>query len=121
MTSNYKVLAAIRDYPNETDLQIAKMCATKVQVVRRLRYKSKPKFKPVAGTYFIADQRGRVKIGVSKNVIGRLHAIQTDNADKLTLLKVVGEDEIDLHTKFDKYRIRGEWFTLSDEIREYLK
>ncbi len=110
--TDYKILEAIREYPGiTTDRYIAKNRKS----VRHLR----PKFKPY--TYFIQDQQGRVKIGTSVNVQTRLSAIQTCNADKLTLLTVLDEDEGDLHKKFDKYRIRGEWFTLSDEIREYLK
>ena len=125
MNNNYKILKAIREYPNSTDRHIAKMCAVRTRLVHRLRY-PKPITNPrtgvkYSGTYFIKDQRGRVKIGASTNIPARFSDIQVGNADELTLLAVLDIDETDLHTKFDKYHIRGEWFTLSNEIKEYLR
>lgn len=69
--------------------------------------------------YFIqAGENGPVKIGVANNVNGRLDQLQTGNHLKLTILKKIKylsksnsyHIEGQLHHKFRKYRIRGEWF-----------
>lgn len=70
--------------------------------------------------YFIADEStNTVKIGVTKDVYKRLTALQTGHSTKLKLLHVTEgsyEEEKCLHKKYKKYKVRNEWFDLSDEI-----
>jgi hypothetical protein len=74
--------------------------------------------------YFIGDGHGHVKIGFSScdsNL--RLIQLQAGNPHKLTILASHDGDVIDersIHRKFSRSRIRGEWFKLTDDIREYL-
>ena len=74
--------------------------------------------------YFIGDDAGRVKIGHTSQRIGkRLSGLQTGNALKLRLLAWTpgaAEDERALHAAFTHLHIRGEWFTLNDEVRAFL-
>lgn len=69
--------------------------------------------------YFIqAGENGPVKIGVANNVESRLDQLQTGNHLRLTILKKIKclsksnsyHIESQLHYKFRKHRIRGEWF-----------
>lgn len=74
--------------------------------------------------YFIrAGTVGPVKIGSSDNPWARLGALQTSNANTLNLLAIYPglSNESDLHKRFDKYRIRGEWFEFSDEIERFIE
>lgn len=77
--------------------------------------------------YFISDGEF-VKIGKSYDPEKRLHGIQTGNPKKLTILKTIkeaGEEggiytEVGLHEKFSSYRVNGEWFEYSDEIKAFI-
>jgi len=77
--------------------------------------------------YFVYDSvNNAVKIGKSKeeNLYSRLYSLQTGNVTKLDLLGVMTgytEKESELHLKFDKYRIREEWFEYVDEIANYIE
>ena len=63
---------------------------------------------------------GPVKIGLAADVEMRLAALQTANYEELRVIKVFqggGEDlEFYLHRKFKNLRIRGEWFSFSEEM-----
>lgn len=73
-------------------------------------------------TYFIQDPRGRIKIGIAENPRQRLRQLQTGNPEKLVLLGCIEDDhEKDLHHKFRKYRVGGEWFTAEKELVEYVE
>jgi hypothetical protein len=59
---------------------------------------------------------GLVKIGFSNNVHLRFNKMQTDNSDKLTILRILdGGKELEavLHARFSALKVRGEWFTFS--------
>ena len=72
-------------------------------------------------TYFIVDERGRVKIGVSSNVIARRDVLQGGNADRLTLLYCIdGDKELEFHSMFEQSHICGEWFNFSHDIAQFL-
>lgn len=61
----------------------------------------------------------KIKIGYSSNINNRLMELQIGSPVKLLIIgSFVGDiyDEQALHGYFDKYRARGEWFHLSDEI-----
>ena len=63
--------------------------------------------------YFIQAGRSAVKIGYTKNIMGRYTAMQTDNYNKLVILYLVeGDVELEgkLHYTARKYRIRNEWY-----------
>lgn len=78
--------------------------------------------------YFIADLNNeKVKIGFTKKDNGnhRLKQLQTSNANKLFIVGSVSGDmkkEKYLHKKFIQYKdnLNGEWFSLSDEIINYI-
>jgi hypothetical protein len=72
--------------------------------------------------YFIAASK-HVKIGFSTAPIERLQALQTSHPEKLEILHTVSGDqrmERRLHQRFAGYRVRGEWFRLSNEISHYI-
>ena len=75
--------------------------------------------------YFIKDDP-YVKIGVTDNLTKRVSQMQTGNPRVLTIMATMpSEDpykmELELHTKFKKYNYQGEWFILSDEIKEFIE
>ena len=72
--------------------------------------------------YFIKERLGihaPVKIGVAKNPEGRMAELQIGNSRRLEIVARLGPmsakhaygTETRLHSKFKKYRIRGEWFS----------
>jgi hypothetical protein len=74
--------------------------------------------------YFLrAREIGRVKIGYSANPKKRIASLQTASPTQLELIRIIEgtkDDEKDLHRKFAKLRIGGEWFTEKDELASYL-
>lgn len=75
--------------------------------------------------YFIEDEgNDQVKIGITNNVRKRIETLQCGHGAPLKLLGTLSGGrriERQLHVRFNKYRIRNEWFRLSDEIREFIK
>ena len=73
--------------------------------------------------YFIKSESGHVKIGYSDSDIEqRMSALQCASPFKLTIMKVIPgdyEQENLIHKKFEKYRVQGEWFTITDDILEF--
>lgn len=62
------------------------------------------------------------KIGFSNCPENRLSQLQVGNPFSLEISAVIEgnvEDEKRLHQKFDKYKLSGEWFHYSDEIRKF--
>jgi len=78
----------------------------------------------VKGTYFIADEHGRVKIGgTATNPKNRMRQLQTGNGSKLKLLLFVsGLNEAKTQEKFRHLNVSdvGEWFYLSVELLEFI-
>lgn len=69
--------------------------------------------------YFIQDDKGRVKIGWTRDIRTRLMALQSGTLDNLALLRVVdGSKTVErwFHKRFAKHRIRGEWFAFASEM-----
>lgn len=73
--------------------------------------------------YFIADDEQqdyeflRVKIGLSKDIHGRVRQLQTGSPYKLRLMGWIDDDndislERSLHNKYSHRRTHNEWFTL---------
>ena len=85
-----------------------------------------------ASLYFIqaGGPDGPIKIGLATHPLGRLHALQTANAEPLKLLGVMSIDprrmgcrrvEIQVHNRFADGRIRGEWFRACLEIFQFIE
>ncbi|MBW2003075.1 MAG: GIY-YIG nuclease family protein [Deltaproteobacteria bacterium] len=75
--------------------------------------------------YFIrSGKKGAIKIGYSKNNIkDRMGELQVGSPELLTLIGVMEGNinkEKELHRKFKKYLIRGEWFRPSAEIKNFI-
>lgn len=72
-------------------------------------------------TYIIQrEDGGPVKIGKAVRLMNRISELQTSVPSKLVLVYLsIGDKEKELHQKFKSHRIRGEWFSWSDEVREF--
>ncbi len=72
--------------------------------------------------YFISDEQGTVKIGISHEPNERLASLQTGHPEPLELLHAVSfrtsaearMAESAMHHAFAEQRLNGEWFDLSD-------
>jgi hypothetical protein len=65
----------------------------------------------------------KVKIGYSARPLNRLRALQTSHPDKLHILATIpGSQKTEgrLHERFDRYKVRGEWFRFTPEIRGFI-
>jgi hypothetical protein len=87
-----------------------------------------PNFDSIQYVYFItAPEVGRVKIGLTTGYPGRrLAALQTGSPCRLHLATYIPTDdcqrlEKDLHNKFARYRLYGEWFSLEGELKEFVE
>jgi len=75
--------------------------------------------------YFIQEGNyGNVKIGhTDRDVYERIKEFETGNSSELKLIiQIYGDKNLEkeLHYKFEKYRVKGEWFEYSSEIKEYI-
>lgn len=76
--------------------------------------------------YFILGATSNlIKIGVANSAEQRLSNLRAGSSEELSLLAVVlcpnrGELERDLHERFKRYRVRGEWFEPAPEIVTYI-
>lgn len=69
--------------------------------------------------YFIQSESGPIKIGRTRNVKQRLHALQISTHSKLQLLAAVRAPhwaELHLQQHFAPERIRGEWYRPSPRL-----
>lgn len=75
--------------------------------------------------YFIeALDSGFIKIGRSVNPERRLAQLSTGSPSKLVILgKISGGSklEMDLHKRFGLSREKGEWFKITNELRDFIK
>ena len=80
---------------------------------------------PKMKVYFIQPNgEPVVKIGVSAVVGGRLSALSTSHYKDLVLLATMDGgvgDERELHKRFAKLRVRGEWFKLEGELKKFVE
>ena len=63
-----------------------------------------------------------VKIGYSKSVEKRLKSLQTANPNQLEIISSFDgnrKEEEHIHYRFRKFKVSGDWFILTDEIKEY--
>lgn len=69
--------------------------------------------------YFIQAESGPIKIGIALDPGERLAGLQISHFEKLTLLAAVEGGialETELHRRFARFKIRGEWFERCPEI-----
>jgi DNA-binding Xre family transcriptional regulator len=78
----------------------------------------------MSDTYIYFIQAGDcVKIGRAANVKQRLSALQIGSHLPLTLLGTLPgneQQEKDLHASFFHLRVRGEWFQIATELRQFI-
>lgn len=79
----------------------------------------------IMGLYIIGNNSQKIcKIGVSDNPQKRLKSIQTGCPYKVNILShypELGYDtEKDLHKRFKKYRMQGEWFRIKGEVEKLI-
>lgn len=75
--------------------------------------------------YFIGtEDKKYVKIGYcNRDPQGRVSTLQIGCPLEIKLIGTMSgnmADEVNLHRKFLPYHIRGEWFKLSDEIKQFI-
>lgn len=71
-------------------------------------------------TYFIR-QGDYVKIGISKNVCGRIGDLQCASPTTLELIGTIpGNVEASMHDRFSGLSVRGEWFRLEGSLEDLL-
>jgi hypothetical protein len=75
--------------------------------------------------YFITTAEAeRVKIGFTRNQPRtRLRELQTGSPFELCIIATergTEQDERELHARFADCRLHGEWFELTEELREYI-
>lgn len=75
--------------------------------------------------YFIREHgTDRMKIGFSTQPHDRILALQTSSGARLELFAVIEgtmADEKALHERFARFRVRGEWFRIRGQFKEYLR
>lgn len=75
--------------------------------------------------YFIQGEKGGpIKIGYSTNVESRVKELQTGFPTKLVVLALIPGriwHETELHKRFQKHRLHGEWFKPVPELLEYIE
>lgn len=73
--------------------------------------------------YFIKAGTEFVKIGYTKEVKGRLSSITVSSPLPISLIGVIEggvKKEKEIQRKFKHFRVRGEWFDLSSELKEFI-
>lgn len=75
--------------------------------------------------YFItARELGLVKIGCTKDTDYRLGVLKTSSPAALKVEAILPgyyDREKELHDQFADYRVRGEWFTITEEIENIIR
>lgn len=83
------------------------------------------KHKKKGYVYFMQDNSGFVKIGLAADVRKRFKAIHSSNPTVKLLYHIKTEDmeltERLFHEFFDKKRVNGEWFNLTEKDLKYIK
>jgi len=80
---------------------------------------------PLGRVYFVAQvEGGPIKIGFSRNLHGRLSALQLSNATELKLLLAIHgtlETEKEFHKRFAFCRLHGEWFKPHPQLTNFIR
>lgn len=75
---------------------------------------------------FQEDFAGLIKIGIAKNPLQRMAALQTSCPQTITMLAQVNDDdakirEAELHVRYAKKHVRREWFRLTENDIEAIR
>jgi len=78
---------------------------------------------------YIVEAGPFVKIGYTMNIDKRFESLQTACPYEVSMVclfpytteELAREMELDLHRKFKKFRVRGEWFTKAPVLKELRK
>jgi hypothetical protein len=73
--------------------------------------------------YFIRCSTGEIKIGTAANIRRRVAVLQTAHPATLELLAAIPGDtsrEQSLHERFERERVRGEWFEPSERLLSFI-
>jgi len=92
----------------EADLRASAAQAETLETAKRERRATL-----IQQVYFIAADDGPVKIGVAKDPVKRLAALQVSYPTRLALLATTGGgfyQERRYHSRFEQHRLHGEWF-----------
>jgi hypothetical protein len=103
----------------EEDIRLA----TRMTPLERVWREAKAATSTDRSVYFVTSDDRRVKIGLAGNFDKRLRALQTSHPDELVpILVVPGSRRLEqaIHVAFQHLRLRGEWFTLEPELRQFI-
>lgn len=94
-------------------------------IQRRIVHKERKGSTPRRGSfvYFIQAASGPIKIGTSFDPVNRLADLQTGMYEELSIIGLSMGDEKEesrLHRQFADDNLRGEWFSPSAELLEYI-
>lgn len=73
--------------------------------------------------YFVRAGDGAIKIGFTERIKRRLATLQTAHGEHLHLLLTIPgspEKEAELHLRFAKLRLKGEWFRAEHELLTFI-
>lgn len=77
--------------------------------------------KELVKTYIMTDASGYYKIGRSKSPRAREHTLMSQDPNIRMIAVCIVDFEKELHSKYRKKNIRGEWFSLSDnDLKEII-
>lgn len=83
------------------------------------------KLEKISNIYFIVNKDfTKCKIGESQDVDKRLKQHQTGNPDKLVIYRVLQNIPVsfekEIHERFSHLRLEGEWFKMTEELKNYI-
>ncbi len=87
------------------------------------RFEALRQFEGRSVVYIVGAALGPVKIGWSTDVYARVRDLQTAQHRTLFVHAILDGgrfDEMELHRRFARDRVRGEWFRLSSDLHQYL-
>jgi hypothetical protein len=74
--------------------------------------------------FLLAERLDAVKIGYTrKSIEKRMKECKTWSPYEYDVLKIIEGtmlQEVALHKRFVKYKLRGEWFQYSDELKDFI-
>jgi hypothetical protein len=104
---------------NKLDEAAAKSCEDAEYVAQRCHHDHS--IRGLSGVYFVSNGRGAVKVGNSGACIGnRFVTLQTSTPETLRVVAVIAHPtprdlESSLHRKLARHKIRGEWFSMTED------
>jgi len=101
---------------------LCKMCEENFDTNKKVKFTDLLKLNYLY--FFQLADKGYIKIGISKNPFNRLKQIQTNNPYKIIFLGVMKNRvglERKIHKLFNKSRGFGEWFKLTQKLKNFIK